>query len=307
MQHWRQSVRLTNLTNINYPLAVWLASNDYDLEPEKEKTISATTLLKSIRQIILSDRASKEALLLGDISSLVPVQIGTAVHSAIEKALKDPERACKALGIKVPQVSIAQEQRATKEFMGWKVTGKFDLVIDGQVQDFKTTSMWTYIKQNNADKYVLQGSIYRWLNPDLITDDVMFIHYIFTDNVNRPDAPETRVLSQPFVLKSKEETESYIRRKLTLLDKYWDKEEAELPYCTDEELWREEPKWKVYSSNDSKRALKVFDTLAEANSFVLEKGKGIVKEVKGQARACNYCPAFAICSQKDFLVERGEL
>ena len=121
---------LTNNYNISYPLAVWLASSDYDLEEQTEKTISATTLLKSTRQIILSSRASKEALLLGDISSLVQTSIGSAIHSAIEKALKEPEKACEALGIKVPKVSIHQEQRVNRELLGWTVTGKYDLESD---------------------------------------------------------------------------------------------------------------------------------------------------------------------------------
>ena len=299
---------LTNNYNISYPLAVWLASSDYDLEEQTEKTISATTLLKSTRQIILSSRASKEALLLGDISSLVQTSIGSAIHSAIEKALKEPDRACEALGIKVPKVSIHQEQRVNRELLGWTVTGKYDLVINGQVQDFKTTSVWTYLKQNMADKYIMQGSIYRWLNPDLITDDMLVIHYIFTDwSSAREEKPPTRVVSQEYALKPINETENYLKRKLSELNKYWDEEEVKLPFCNDEELWRESPKFKVYANESSIRASRVFDTLAEASSYVSDKGKGIIKEVKGQVKACNFCPAFMLCSQKDLYIETGEL
>ena len=54
-------------------------------------------------------------------------------------------------------------------------------VAEGKVQDFKSTSVYTYLNQTNKDKYILQGSIYRWLNEDTITRDTMDIHFIFTD------------------------------------------------------------------------------------------------------------------------------
>ena len=39
----------------------------------------------------------------------------------------------------------------------------------------------TYQNQSKDREYRLQGSMYRWLNPKIITKDVFNINYIFTD------------------------------------------------------------------------------------------------------------------------------
>jgi hypothetical protein len=40
--------------------------------------------------------------------------------------------------------------------------------------------------------------------------------------------------------------------------------------------------------------------MAEAQAFMVEKaGKGVIKTVPGEVKACEYCPAFTICKQKD--------
>src|SRR5574343_669124 len=126
--------------------------------------------------------------------------MGSAIHAAIEKAWLTPKNALKALGVpnKIADnvminpskpmlelnpnaIPVYMEQRSYKQVGKYKVSGKFDFVAEGKVQDFKSTSVYTYLNQSNKDKYILQGSIYRWLNQDIITEDVMMIHYIVTD------------------------------------------------------------------------------------------------------------------------------
>jgi hypothetical protein len=65
-------------------MAVWLASDDYDMVPAANK-LSVTTLLKSPRQIILSARANPESLS-QDVSELMNARLGTAIHAGVEKA-----------------------------------------------------------------------------------------------------------------------------------------------------------------------------------------------------------------------------
>ena len=59
------------------------------------------------------------------------------------------------------------------------VSGKYDLVLDGQLSDYKSTSVWTYIYGSKVEDYIKQGSIYKWLSPDKITSDYININYIF--------------------------------------------------------------------------------------------------------------------------------
>ena len=153
--------RYTNQFNISLPLAVFLATDDYDYEPN---VISATSLMRPIRQLVLSKRVpAGEALV--DISSLVSARMGSAIHSAIEKAWLNPQDAIKALGFpsrivnnilinpapeqlkdKPDAIPVYMEQRAYKQIGQYKVSGKFDFVAEDTVHDFKSTSTFKHLK-----------------------------------------------------------------------------------------------------------------------------------------------------------------
>ena len=315
----------TNSSNIPLALAVFLATDDYDYEPN---VISATSLLKPIRPLILAKRVPKSDMQV-DVSSLVSSRMGSAIHAAIEKAWLNPTQALKLLGypervwskvvinpteLKDDDIPIYMEQRAYKEVLGIRVSGKYDFVAEGKVQDFKSTSVYTYLNQTNRDKYILQGSIYRWLNEDTITRDTMDIHFIFTDwnkkdSVSNKDYPPNRVHTQSLSLMSVQETGAWVRNKLNQIKMYENTDESELPKCTDEELWRKETVFKYYKNPSNRtRSTRNFKTYHEAMQYFVEQGSvGIVVEVKGQVIACKYCNAFALCSQKDKLIENGDL
>lgn len=325
------SQRYTNQTNIALPLAVFLATDDYDYE---RGVISATSLLKPVRQIVLAKRVNPEDTLI-DISQLIASRMGSALHTAIEHVWKtNAPQALEALGYSkhvqnnifinpTPEdlqqykdaIPVYMEQRAYKELDGFKVSGKFDFVAEGKVHDFKSTSAYTYLYQTNTEKYILQGSIYRWLNQDIITQDTMNIHFIFTDwssaeAKRNPNYPQQRLLTQNLKLLSIEETEKYIKDKLAQIKRYKDVDESKIPLCTDEELWRSETVYKYYKDpNKTQRATKNFDTdHTSAFAHLAEQGGvGVVIEVKGQVKACNYCPAFSVCTQKDALIASGDL
>ena len=322
--------RYTNQFNISLPLAVFLATDDYDYEPN---VISATSLMRPTRQLVLSKRVpAGEALV--DISSLVSARMGSAIHSAIEKAWLNPQDAIKALGFpskivnnilinpapeqlkdKPDAIPVYMEQRAYKQIGQYKVSGKFDFVAEDTVHDFKSTSVYSYLNQTNKDKYTLQGSLYRWLNPNIIKKDHINIQYIFTDwsaadAKQKPEYPQARVLTQRIPLISVEETQQYVESKLKQYEQYRDAPESEIPYCTDEDLWRKETVWKYYKdpSKIEGRSTKNFTTSAEAFARLAQDGSvGIVKEVKGGVVACRYCSAFPVCTQKDTYILSGEL
>lgn len=314
-------MKYTNQHNIPLPLAVFLATEHYDYVPN---TISATSLLKPIRQLILANRAEQSTV---DLADMVSSRMGSAIHTAIEQAWTNPSKALQALGydedtikrIKINpdktnsnDIAVYMERRTSKEINGFTITGKFDFVAQGKVHDFKSTSVYSYLNQSSADKYVLQGSIYRWLNPDIITSDTMYIHYIFTDwqkskTLSDPNYPKARVLSQAYTLLGLDDIESYIIDKLNQVKEYKDSDEKVIPYCTDTELWRKPTVYKYYKNPNSTRSTKNFDNSAEAYALQQTNGCGEVREVKGQVSACKYCPAFLLCSQKDDLILNGDL
>jgi len=325
------SRQFANVSEVPLALAVFLASDYYDHDSDP-LTISATTLLKPLRQIILPTRIPAGDGLV-NLADMMNSRMGVAIHDGIEKAwMTNHKVAMTALGlpkhvidrVKVNPteaeltedcIPIYLEQRLTRQIGKWKITGKFDFVGEGRVQDFKSTSVWTYKNQVNSEKYTQQGSIYRWLDPQKIHQNEMDIHYIFTDwkgGMQKTDAnyPPRRFHKQSFPLLSLAETQHFISNKINLIETYWDTPEEEIPLCDDSELWRSEPVFKYYKSGDtnSKRSTKNFDTRQEAVIHMSTAGGvGAIKEVPGQVMACKYCPSFAICSQKDQLIASGDL
>ena len=324
--------RFANISEVPLALAVFLASDYYDYNSD-EFTISTTTLLKPLRQVILPSRIAPGDGLV-NLADMMSNRMGAAIHDGIEKAwTSNHVPAMQALGLpqrvidrvlinptpdqlKDDSIPVYLEQRLVRQFGKWKITGKFDFVGEGMVQDFKSTSVWTYLNQVNAGKWTEQGSIYRWLDPKLIHQGAMEIHYVFTDWKSAmartdPKYPPRRFHTQRFDLMSLQETQNLISKKLALIEEFWDAAEPDMPLCTDEELWRSEPRFKYYKSGDitAKRSTKNFDTRQDAVIYMTGPGggAGAIKEVPGQVMACKYCPAFAACTQKDDLINSGDL
>lgn len=318
---------LTNKHDLNLAMQVWLLNDNYDYNTDP-KYISATSLLKSVKQIILERRLSSG--LEGDISDLITSKYGTAIHSGIEEAWLSPKLplTLKKLGLnettikrvhvnpsepKKEDLNIFLEKRTTKKLGNWTIGGKFDLVIDGKLYDNKSTSVWSFIYGSKKNDYIKQLSIYRWLNSDLITDDYFTINYIFTDwsqirALQQKDYPQCRLVSKEYKLMELAEIEKYMRDKLALVDRYSEASEADIPQCSDEELWREPPKYKYYRDPTKLvKATKVFDTQLEADAHCLKEGRGIIIPVAGAVRRCAYCKCFNLCSQKDQYIQNGSL
>ena len=316
--------KFTNLHNVPLPFAVLLATDDYDMIPAENK-ISVTTLIKSPRQVILSNRITgTEDEQLEDISNLVSSSIGSAIHGGLERAWLTPHKALAALGypkrvidrVKVnptepvkEDFNVFTELRTEKPFMGYTVSGCADLILNEQVQDYKTTGIFAWTSQSNFKKYQLQLSIYRWLNPNLITSDVGIIHYFFRDwskldssfKVNYPKLP---ILAQDIPLFTLSDTEKYIANKLNQIKEHWNSAEPDIPLCSKDDLWQDDPKWQYFGTVGASRASKNFGTQAEAMAWRNQKGKGEVKHKAGKAKACNYCSACHICSQARMLREQ---
>ncbi len=328
---------ITNNHGISLPLAVWLLYDNYDYN-NTERYISATTLLKSTKQIILGKRipaAEREM----DVSDFIAARLGHAIHDSVEKAwtvngrkammqLGYPEHISNNIIVNPTKEQLAanpelipvwMEQRATKEVViddkTWLVGGKFDIVIQGRLFDSKSTSVYSYIMGDKDRDYAYQGGIYRWLNPELITEDHVYIQFIFTDwqraeAKRRDNYPKQRLLEHPVLMPSIEETQDFVVNKIKELARLWNSPEEHIPPCTDKELWRSDPSYKYYSDPEkakdpSARSSKNFDSLSDANAHLLDKGKGIVITKLGEPKACEYCPAFNICKQKDaYFAER---
>jgi len=321
---------ITNKGYIPLALAVWLLHDEYDYIDEPNY-ISVTGLMKPIRHIILPSRVPPEKRE-SDVEDYISRALGHSLHDSIEKAwVKGAARSLRLLGhpqsvidrvlvnptpeqlagTKNP-IPVYLEQRSFRKITvggtTFTIGGKFDMVAEGIVHDNKSTTAYTWLYGGKDDDYRLQGSLYRWLNPDKITEDFIRINFIFTDwqkaqAKQNPNYPQKRLEYKDIPLMSLEETERWIRKKLELVIKYQDSPEAEIPECTDEELWRSAPQYKYYADplKTSGRSTKNFDNPLEAKKFMLgdKGGKGVIITIPGEVKRCSYCEAFPICSQKD--------
>lgn len=325
------SQKYSQTSGVPLSLAVFLATDHYDHNKD-EYTISATTIIKPVRQIVLAARVP-EADAFTPLADVMSSRIGTAIHNGIEQAwLTNYKEAMAAIGIparaikcvkvnptkeeaKDPDViPVYMEQRLSRKVGKWTVTGKFDFVGQGRLEDFKTTTSYVVMKKINDAKFAKQGSIYRWLDPELITNPNMAIQFIILDwakqeAVRNPEYPQQRFLERILPLAPVQETDHAVRTKLADIEKYWDASEEDIPLCDDETLQRTEPVYKYYASGDTTAAKssKNFDSKQEAYIWLSEKGKGAIKEVPGQVTGCRFCNAFPVCTQKDALIASGEL
>lgn len=320
-----------NDNNLPLSLAVFLAHDEYP-DHSDPNTISATTLLKPIKQIVLGMRVPKGNGV-KDISGNIASVFGTAIHNGIERAwcsdklqetlalLGYPSGMVKNVivnpkpeDIEERHIVVYTEFRTSREFLGYTVTGEFDFLADGMLRDFKTTGTYTYIAGTNDEKYPLQGSIYRWLNPDKVTEDVMAIDFIFTDwsalaARTQKNYPPLRMMAKNYELKSLKDTERFIADKLNLITTLRDSDEIDIPACTNEDLWVAPSKFKYYKNPDKlARATRVYDTSAEAYAHQRKDGgMGVVLEHKGEVKACKYCDAIGICQQAQQYINSGAL
>lgn len=323
-------MKITNKHNINLAMAVWLLEDGYKsgaAEAPEGELISATKLMKPTKQLILS-RLVDSSLEEMDITDMVASRSGHAFHDSIERAWTQGKwwAAMKKLGytdkiiksmkinpdpkkVRKGDIPVYLEQRGFREFEDVVLTGQIDFIIGKKYTDFKSTSTFAWTSGNKDEDYILQGSIYRWLFPDLIQNDVMEIGFIFTDwaryRTSDPKYPQTRVTQKEFTLMSLEDTEAWISEKLKEIRanaKLFRGGQSKMIRCTEKQLWRSDAQYKFYldpkKATAGGRSTKNFTSPGDAELFRIEKGKGVVITIPGEVKACEYCPAFAICEQR---------
>lgn len=326
----------TDKHDVSFPLAVWLAHDDYDYD-NRGNAVSTTSLIKPLRQLILKIREQSNKVEF-DITDMLKAKIGSAIHAVNEIAWTEKHTILKALLIKQEDpelikrfrvngkfitgktvddpIDIWLEQRTEKAINDFIITGKYDLVWFGRLSDIKSTSTYTYEKKTKDQDFILQGSIYRWLNPDKITDDFVNIEYIFTDwnerNLAKDGYPQSPVLQVSLPLMSLKDTENYIVSKLNALVEGLMLQDVDLPRCSEHDLWITEEVWQYFSKVGNTRASKNFDKrnnknpkLAAETHMGQKGGVGEVRKKPQKAKACGYCAVAHVCSQFRELLSNG--
>jgi hypothetical protein len=321
-------VKFNNPTRLHPFVAAMLAYNDYDYIADPN-VISVTSLMKPVNMVALErfhSGCDKEV----DVEALVPSVMGSAMHSLLEVALESTQPdVWEQFNIQANKLEILQEQRVVKQIPGtkYKLAGKFDVLYkyDSDVWrlgDLKTLSTMALIMSGpeKMEEFTKQLSQYRWLNQDKSIEDIADIYYWYTDwakvrALQDSSYPQSRVGSFEVALWSLDQTEGYIKTRVLEIDKAMTSLTTTGDTgvrCSDTELWRSTPKFKYYKPNKSgtinyKRATKVFDTLEDAQTYMVTAGGGVgdIKEFPAEIKRCKYCSVTNFCSQYKEFVEQG--
>lgn len=320
--------RITNNAGLDLMVAVWLATDEYQYD-NRPNYISVTTLIKPIRQTVLARRVPVEDRSI-DLVDRISSSIGHVLHRGIEHSWKEhyrssleklgyPKHVIDAVRVnpaanEPDTLPVFTEFREEREFDGFVISGQVDMVVEHRLRDAKSTKVWAYLNQKSVESWKLQGSIYRWLNPEKIQHDELLVQYLLLDwsraDARRdPNYPPHAVPTRSIPLMGLRETEQWIKNRLSLLKQYMDAPEEDIPECNEEELWRTPPVYKYYANPSATgRSTKNFDDPLSAREYMASKGgKGRLDVVPGQVKACLFCPAFSVCKQKDRLIADGSL
>lgn len=257
----------------------------------EEGCLSATTLLKGTKEIILENRHFDEIVI--DASDEVWSVFGTATHTVLEHQ----------------EDEAFKEEKFSVDVLDYKVTGKVDRydMAHETLEDWKTTSVWKVIFHDFED-WKRQGLIYTWLlrQSGLKVRHIRFIAFLKdhskSEAKKKADYPQAPVYIYEFDPSEDELThiEAYIKEKVFEVSANAEKKDDEIAECSPEQRWTTPAKWAVMKEG-RKTAVKLCDSEEEALNFIEElekdKDKHFVEERKGQDKKClDYCSCCEFCS-----------
>lgn len=285
---------ITNNLKLPAPF-VNMAQRDYIYEPNEYRV---TSLLKGVRETILERRHDAE--IERDVSDMVWMLFGTAVHGVLEKH-EEGDNELKEQRIKIP-------------FGDYVLSGQFDLYNDTTktVTDYKTASVWKIIFGDFED-WRRQLLIYCYMLRKIGFDAqggeiVAFLKdHSKRDAKIKPDYPQFPVKIVSFAFSDDDfiECEQWLSDRFALIARAEKLPDDELPLCTPEERFNSGDKYAVMKKG-RKTALRVMDSLEEAERWKSEHGGDEIQKRPGEDKKClDYCSACQFCNHYKEVVQNG--
>lgn len=247
--------------------------------------VSATTLLKGTKQILLEDRHWEE--LEDDVSDRVWALFGTAVHRLLEECNPDS----------------FTEERFELKVGGRTVTGRVDLydMANATITDYKTASVWK-VKLGDFEDWRRQGLVYAYLmtKSGLEVRRCRFVAMLrdWTMGGARsdPDYPESQCVLYEFDVTEAdlEETRRMVEDKVAEIERCDALPDDDIPPCTEKERWAKPTTYAVMKDG-RKTALRVFDNEDDAKKCAEEKGGRVEKRPGKNVRCDGYCLCSKFC------------
>lgn len=276
-------MKITNVMNLPQSLVNACGLEEHN----KPGCISATTLLKGVKQVILEHRHWEE--LEDDVSNRCWQLFGTSVHKLLEE--KNPD--------------AFTEEHFEFQTGGKTVTGQVDLydMEEKTITDYKTASVWKVIYKS-FDDWKKQGLIYAWLlkHQGLEVNKCRFIAMLRDWSVGeakkKPEYPQSQIYEYTFDVTKSDLAEigMFITKKVEEIVNAEGMSDDDIPPCSAEERWAKGDTWAVMKEG-RKTALKVCDTQEEAEEYAskagadchVEKREGKSPRCEDYCLCCNYC------------------
>ena len=248
---------------------------------------SATTIIKPVRVTKLRKEyfADMQESAVRRVSAL----LGTAVHNILEEYGEN-------LGWHVERRLYGVSKS------GLSYSGQLDALIPNgdetwTIGDYKVVPTF---KHNQLDEYYdqlnIQAALARQASYDVTGLKVVAIFKDWMESRSKLSEhyPPTPIVEYDVPMRDADELDDWIDSRLRQIVG------DELPECSPDERWMRDDKWAVLKPK-AKRATKVFDNKAEAESFleVALKGKGHVDHRPATPIRCinNYCGVAEWCAQ----------
>jgi hypothetical protein len=250
--------------------------------------ISATTLLKGVKEIVLTERHWED--LQDDVSDRIWAIWGTAVHSLLEHEGE----------------TDFTEQEMSHKVDDITVTGRIDNydMKNGVICDYKTASVWK-VKFSDFSDWWLQGMIYAWLlrKNGFKVGKSRFIALLKdhskTDAVRDHQYPVNPVYVYEFdvTFVNLMKIDTFIRNKVRDYSRSLELPDDAITPCNPDERWAKTTKYAV-KKEGQKKAVRVFDDKESADFLVAELGKNhSVEKRPGESIKCqSYCLCCQFCN-----------
>lgn len=282
-------MKFTNHHNLSDEIVKAITTDSYDY-PTDSKTIPCSTLISPPRISILSKRHDNE--IIKDVSEDVWALFGQAIHYILAK--QGNSTAIIEKRIKIP-------------YKGYFISGKPDYFdpIPGHLKDLKVTSVFKYIfgPKDGFREWTEQLNVYAWLlrmqgqEVNKITVTAILRDWQQREAMRNAEYPDVQIKDIGLDLWSVEKQEEFISSKLIALVENDTKKDNDLDACTPSERWASPTTYRI-EKEGRKTAVRVLDTMEEAEEYIKEKGTkemSIVKREGEDKRCSNYCNVSGFC------------
>ena len=281
---------ITNKSGL--PEAIVRAVEYYDKEYKQSYndyeglSISTTTLLNPPIQYWLKQRHGSE--IVEDVSDRIWAMYGNAVHNLLEQSATED--------------AITEQSLYYEIEEGKRVTGKPDLIENGTIYDYKTTSVWSIIYNSSMESWTNQLNIYKFLaeKNGIETGELKIVAFLRDWNKNKAEQdsnyPQSKVVVINIAVLPEREVEKMIVDRFYDIVRHEYTKDQELPTCSAKDRWQDDTKYAVMKKG-RKRAVKIHSNFVDADYHCIELGDThFVETREGEPKKClGYCSVNQYC------------